>query len=429
MKKTIRLTLLASDPQTTETWEAQLWALGFLQPPLPQSTLPPTSLTPPATPEQVFDFAIELQAPISRGASLLRPTAALSPANGESDATPTLLSSAASVWEVVLVDGHSAQARELLAQSVISPQAVVLWVLSEAKPYAAVFARFGISFDQVLSDPFRKLEVLAKLQSFERLRLWDEVQTANATMAKLIHRLQEDLMVIEKLQASQLQNRFADIPDFRIDYRYLAGLKSGGDYFDLAESSDRKTLSLLMSNASSYGLSSRVLEAFLKVSGQLTARKMAQSGSVVELVKKVSELLSASLKQPDCVSLLVGHLTRETQTLSFLNLGSAELFYAEPGSRFVKLIQHAPAVSQPLQFGELQESLLVLKKGSRLVILSAGFLVPLGHELDRLEWMEKWRNRQPAHLLNELIFLVKSPLPADELPARDCTAVVVDLPF
>ena len=67
--------------------------------------------------------------------------------------------------------------------------------------------------------------------------------------------------------------------------------------------------------------------------------------------------------------------------------------------------------------------------GGRVVILSDGFLESLGGTPEALLLLENFKERKGADLLNELAFGIKSRLsnPKEDLPAQDCTAMVLDL--
>ena len=73
-------------------------------------------------------------------------------------------------------------------------------------------------------------------------------------------------------------------------------MKAGGDHFDLAESKDGQQLSLLLSDSSSYGLSSAVLSTVMRVMVRLSSE---ESRSAVETVGRIQEEFKATLTEKD----------------------------------------------------------------------------------------------------------------------------------
>ena len=75
--------------------------------------------------------------------------------------------------------------------------------------------------------------------------MWKHVMTINDSVTETLQSLHDDLQMAERLQKAKLPKRFPSIKGFQISSRYLAGMRSGGDHFDLAESKDKAKLSLV----------------------------------------------------------------------------------------------------------------------------------------------------------------------------------------
>jgi phosphoserine phosphatase RsbU/P len=263
------------------------------------------------------------------------------------------------------------------------------------------------------------------------MRLWEQVSKMNVALEGVIDRLKSDLSVAERLQKARLPVRFPEVKGFQVKCRYLAGLKSGGDYFDLAESSDGRQLALVLTDSSSYGLSGAVVSSIARVASRLTVE---QSRSVRELVRAFYEELLVPLGPSDRLSLFYGVLSRKDYVLRYLNLGDSRAFYRPAGGLFSSL----PAQGGPLSQGSrhslgtpafLQEGSVALGPSDRLVLLSDGYLELLGGEERARQALDSFSESAPEDLLNELAFQTRSRLanPREEMPPHDSTAMVFDV--
>lgn len=285
--------------------------------------------------------------------------------------------------------------------------------------------------DDLLLFPLRPLELLGRLRQHEQHRLWEQMLRMNESLQKVIASLKSDLETAERLQKARLPVRFPDIRGIKVTSRYLAGMRSGGDFIDIAESSDGRQLAFIMTDSSSYGLSSAVVSSLARVASRLSVE---QSRSVRELVRVFYEELLSPLGPSDRLSIFYAVYSRREEVMRYLNLGGVRAFRRAAAGKFEMLATHAGALSQgsrhSLASGELlRESSTPLQPGDRFVMLSDGYLELLGGDDAALAFLEEFSGREAADVLNELAFRVKSrlPDPREDLPAQDCTAMVFDL--
>ncbi len=279
--------------------------------------------------------------------------------------------------------------------------------------------------DDVLLRPLRALEVLSKVRHYQQLLMWDEVSRLNESFRGLIERLQEDLKLAERLQKSKVPSRFPDVKGFRIASRYLAGMKSGGDHFDLAESQDGNLLSVVLTDSSTYGLSSNVLAVLMRVAMKLSAN---EARSCQDTVRKIHEELALTLGAKDKLSLFYGVLSRKDYKMRYLNLGTSMAFYCAPGKSFEPLHAHSGLITQTSGMPAVEEVELCLEPGGRLIVLSDGFIDAGGGVQDMVALLSRFRDRESEDLLNELVFAVKSKFTeSDDVPQQDCSAAIFDV--
>ncbi|OFZ19614.1 MAG: hypothetical protein A2X94_17385 [Bdellovibrionales bacterium GWB1_55_8] len=325
--------------------------------------------------------------------------------------------------QIIFVDGTGDDPSRKLAGLDRSGRAIFL-VLNENASIPKAWTEGAA--DGVLLYPFRPLEILSNIQKYEQKLLWDEVTRLNTSFSELLSRLQGDLQVAERLQKSKLPVRFPEIKGFQVTTRYLAGMRSGGDHFDLAESPDKNTIAMVLSDSSSYGLSSAVLSVLMRVMVKLSFDEKRSSS---DTVRKIQEELLATLGEKDRLSLFYGVLSRKDYRLRYTNLGSSSAFYSGNGGAFRALASASTPISRAAGPDlVVSESELVLEPQGRLLLVSDGFVEAAGGSGAFAELIERFREAPPADMVNELVFKVKSAFEEpDDMPAQDCTATVFDV--
>jgi hypothetical protein len=282
--------------------------------------------------------------------------------------------------------------------------------------------------DDVIVLPFRTLDVFSKIRAYEQILTWNEVVDINDSISEVLQKFQEDLRLAERLQKAKIASRSSDLKGIRVSNRYFAGLKSGGDHFDFAESKDKSLVSLFLSHSTSYGLSSAVLSALMRVTLKVSVEALGKAGSATEVVQKIYDELLLTLGEKDRISLFFGTFSRADHYLRYFHVGQACAFYAKEVEKFQILKNQGPALSQSQAVSLGQEKEIQLHPMGRLVLVSYGFIESLGGEEKVCSILNEFRNRDATDVLNELSFKMKSKLAGeDEMPAQDCSTVVFDV--
>ena len=282
--------------------------------------------------------------------------------------------------------------------------------------------------DDVLVFPFRALEVISKVRYAEQLRLWGEVNKINASFADLLKHLQSDLQLAERLQKLKAPKRFSKVKGFQIEQRFLAGMRSGGDHFDIAESKDGSVLSFLYFHTTSYGLSGAILSLLMKSTLKLTTEQMGKAGIPSEVIRQIQTEIRLTLGAKDTVSVFFGVYHRDTQFMRYVNLGRASVFFGEAGETLELLPSHGEPITQTSKPIEVfQEGCVKFEQGSRWVLASEGLATALGGAKKVGTILNRLREETTQDSVTEMVFQVKSKLDKDELPAQDCTGVVLDM--
>jgi serine phosphatase RsbU (regulator of sigma subunit) len=333
-------------------------------------------------------------------------------------------SSALATADVLFIDAETPGLEELLTELDRSARAVYLIVREGAEVPALLISG---QVDDVLVHPFRGLEVLSKLRQYQRSLDYQEIVELNESYSQVVEKLQSNLELAARLQKSKLPLRFPDVRGFKITSRYLAGVRPGGDYADLAESRDGNQLAIVLTDASSYRLSSAVLDALPRVMGKVS---IEDARSCIGSARRIRDGVLATLTEQDRLSLFYAILSRKDYKLRFVNLGTSRAFYASPGKPFEELTTQGDAIQRAsgVRVRVEEDGEVTLEPEGRLAIFSDGFVQIAGGAAKLIEILNRFRGADPKDSINELAFRVKSPLTSeDDLPARDCTAVIFDV--
>lgn len=328
---------------------------------------------------------------------------------------------------LVFIDSKMDQVNEIVESLDRTGRAVFLVVKEGSKPPALLLEG---NVDDVLVVPFREIEVLGKIRHYEQLLLWNEVKAMTQSFSVLLQNFQEDLKLAERLQKKRLPQRFQDIPGLLIASRYLAGLRSGGDFFDIAEDRENHQASIILSRSSSYGLSSSFLSVLMSIAVKLSLDPRNIPGKVKQKILKIQQELEIVLGQKESLSLFYGTFYQHESLLRYVNLGSAALFYSErPHEAKYELLSHQESpLRKGMDLTGIKESLVQLHPGGRLILLSQGFVESMGGEGAVLKLLNHLPLEEAKDVLNEFSFRTKSLLSQpDDLPAQDCTAIVFDV--
>jgi len=281
--------------------------------------------------------------------------------------------------------------------------------------------------DDVLVYPFRKLEILSKLKLYQQVLMWSEVNEVNDSFHDLIERLRSDLELASRLQISRSPNRFSKLKGLQVRSRYIAGMRSGGDFFDVMSSPSGARISMVLTDSSTYGLSSAVLMSFTEI-----ALKVAAGGGLetTQAFQAVSDSISKTLQDKDRLSLFFANFNREDLSMRYLNYGKSMIYHAESGGKFHALPRHGDEIHKLLNGKKpAEEKCIELNPSDRVVILSDGVLEEIGSESLISGWLDATREESVDAVLNELVFQVKDRLKkiGKTRPEQDCTFTVGDV--
>ncbi|MEO5971421.1 MAG: SpoIIE family protein phosphatase [Bdellovibrionia bacterium] len=331
--------------------------------------------------------------------------------------------------QILFIDYNLEGLEDELARADRRRQALVLVVRdgSEGSELLLDLLKDG-RVDGLILIPFRKLELLGCVRLYEQVVMWNQVGELNASLSQTIQNLSNDVQLAERLQKGCLPKRFTEIKNFQVASKYLAGIASGGDYFDLAESKSGKSLSIILSNSSSYGLSSTVLAILLKVTLKLSQEQEGGIARPSEVLKRVYDELLLVLGEKDQLSLFYGTITRQDLILRYVHLGKSSAYFAPPKQGFTELPKQGGPICKGVPSLEMTENEIELLPEGRLALISGGFDEMCGGSVMVQQILQAFRPKESVDTLNELVFKAKSNIAPDVgMPNRDCSAVIFDV--
>ena len=330
--------------------------------------------------------------------------------------------------QIILIDGEDPNHEGLLHSLQWSRKGrAIFLVVDESQTIVPnVFGDHQV--DDLIVHPFRLLEVVSKVKLYEQLILWQELIHVNSSLTEVLDYFREDLSLTERLHQAQVPKRFPEVNGFKVANRYLAGLRSGGDYFDLAESNNKNHLSLMMTHSSSYGLCSSVVSILMRAALKLSINQLDESGVTALVVRQISDEISLTLGERDSLTLFFGNILRKERVFRYTHCGDVLFFYAPQGKDFeIKQAQSA-RIHLEQSLAEVTEDSFPIAEGGRIVLLSAGFLESVqGGQDGLLQVLNSLRDVEIEKVLNEFIYRVKSQWGDVEMPARDCSALIFEI--
>ncbi len=242
---------------------------------------------------------------------------------------------------------------------------------------------------------------------------------ANETLEKIIVDLDHELKLAAKIQKLLSPTEMPSIPGFEFSSKFVPGMKSGGDYFDIFEHEDKLKFGILVSSSSGYTMSALFLSILMKFSGQIEARR----GLSPEMVLKQlgSEILS-EMGEKDSVSMFYAVVDRRNFEIKYSSVGKISCLYQSySDEKMVQLESTGGPLSKASTFQPLAHS-FQLNPRDRLILCTEG-----ATRMNQvIQSLQKLSNSSVHDLRNEIVFQVES-INQSQFPDRDLTVLVTEV--
>ncbi|RYZ96856.1 MAG: hypothetical protein EOP11_22850, partial [Proteobacteria bacterium] len=289
--------------------------------------------------------------------------------------------------------------------------------------------------DDLLLLPLRKLDAERILRAHGQAQALRAMEETSKAVPALVEKLQQDIQLAEKIQRRLIREKFPAIGGLNIKSKYWCGLKAGGDYFDVFEFPDKEHVGIILSDSSSYGLSTNFIGSLMQFSVHVSQDDLSNPAQIVSaLYGKLRE----EMKEKDRFNVFYGILSRKTYQLRYVECGSvfAALKNTEGKVSFVAKGETPPLTKEYGSVPAAQE--IALEPGDRLLVASDGWAESIGQPSAAL--IENFL-RAPfdaQDLMNEMAFHLRRGVvkhfelnDAEEedfpMPPQDCSVLLFDL--
>ncbi len=174
------------------------------------------------------------------------------------------------------------------------------------------------STEKELQEKIEELQQELKQRDQELKRYRQELRKANDGMEKMIAELGQELKLAGLIQKLLTPTEIPNIPGIEFSTKFIPGMKSGGDYFDIFEHDDRLKFGIILSSSSGYTMSALFLSVLMKLSAQIEARRGLEPDQVVALM--AAEIVPNIQKQ-ESASLFYGVVDRRNYELKYACVG------------------------------------------------------------------------------------------------------------
>lgn len=289
--------------------------------------------------------------------------------------------------------------------------------------------------DDLLVLPVRALDVERILHMHAQVSALRAVEQTSRALPQLVTKLQEDIQLAQKIQRRLIKEKFPPMGGLNIKSKYWCGLKAGGDYFDVFEFPDGNHVGVILSDSSSYALSTSFIGSLVQFSVHVGQDDLSDPAKIVTALHGK---LRESMKEKDRFSIFYGILNRKTYQFRYVNCGP--IFAGERTNEgkfeWVAKGEHGPLTAAAGGVPASQE--ILLEPGDRLMLLSDGWAESIGVGAGELlqDFLKDEGDSQD--LLNEMAFRLRKGVertyeiePGEEegfpMPPQDCSVLIFDI--
>lgn len=280
-----------------------------------------------------------------------------------------------------------------------------------------------------LKEKIRDLEQELTLKNAELMRYRLELNKANQVLENMIAQTGQELKLAQTLQRHLSPTELPNISGFEFSTKFIAGTRSGGDYFDIFEHEDKLKFGILLACSSGYTMSALLLSVVIRISSQIEARRGMEPSKVMALLAKE---IVPSIHNKDKASVFYGIIDRRTFELQYSSVGSIDGFLQIYGEEtLMDLRTPTPALAKDFNT-EPQTFRLQLNPRDRLILATEGLRGSENKEgqmwgQDSLRAAIQRSPKKGAHELRNEILYSNEKFTGSQEPVRDQTLLITEV--
>lgn len=210
-------------------------------------------------------------------------------------------------------------------------------------------------------------EIAAKDAELAQTRL--RLNAANARLEQIIDQISQELKMAGKIQKLLAPVEIPHIQGFEFSTRFVPGMKSGGDYFDIFEHKDKMRFGVVVASCSGYAMSALFLSVLIKISSRMEARSGLEPHEMVTLLGKE---LTADMQLKDRAQLFYGVVDRRDFVLRYCSMGQIKAYIQLNGQDALTPLEiSGPSLSKDFNT-QPQTATLSLNPKDRLILCTEG---------------------------------------------------------
>tara|TARA_B110001454_G_scaffold219136_1_gene250312 strand:+ start:48979 stop:49884 length:906 start_codon:yes stop_codon:yes gene_type:complete len=255
------------------------------------------------------------------------------------------------------------------------------------------------------------------------------VTQLNGEIEKLITKVSGQLNLAQDIQKFLQPTNIPIIQGIDFSTKFLAGSRFGGNYYDIFEHQDKLKISILLSSASGFSVSSQVLSILIKMSTIREIRKGTPNEKILEMI--FSELVPV-LGEKDNASLFLGTIDKRNYQFSYSRSGSFYAYHQIHGRETLSELSETQGLMTSKFNSAFQSRQMTLNQFDRLVILTQGIVENKNRagvswpETALKESIRKAPKKGTHELRNEILFQNEKYLDGHEMD-YDVTVLVAEV--
>lgn len=288
--------------------------------------------------------------------------------------------------------------------------------------------------DDLITMPVRAWDVLRVIHFHKTLLALRELEKDSFAIPELLKKIQDDIHTAQKIQRRLIKDKFPVMGGLSIKSKYWCGLKAGGDYFDVFEFPNSDYIGMILTDASSYSLSTNLLGSLMQFSVHVGRDNLENPAAIV---KALHGKLSEVMNEKDKLSIFYGILNRKTYQFRYVDCGNIFAIHrnAHGANTWIAEGKFPELTKVKGEIAQVKEALL--EPGDRFVLCSDGWKESFHGTFEKTIASLLGTHKDSQDLLNEMGFALRKNVEKDldpeeiteefPMPAQDCSVLIFDV--
>lgn len=281
-----------------------------------------------------------------------------------------------------------------------------------------------------LEKRIKDLEKELKEREKDLKKFHAELFETNLTLEKLINKISSELKIANLIQKALVPTEFPNIPGFEFSTKFIHGIGSGGDYFDIFDHEDKFKYGIIISSSTGYNTSALFLSVLLKLTSQIEAGKGINASNIVENIAKD---IVPNIDNNEKANILYAIVDRRSYEFSYCLVGNLIcLLLSYDTHHLFQMEPCMPALEKDVSFN-LEDKKIVLNPRDRIILCSRGVVDVINEKGEKYGEERLYQTilnspRTGAHdLRNEILYEVEKFHEGKTEQKLDITVLIIEV--